>query len=129
MRNREIALLLGLGLFFWVAGTLWYESRGPRIFETTATRYWVNFFLTPIVTATICILILRWRHIAAANWASAMLLVAIPGMLGEAMLLSHFSTLMQRMQVTSAGKYGAFLFATYALVLGIAEIVNLRASR
>jgi hypothetical protein len=44
-------------------------------------------------------------------------------------LLSHFSTLMPRMQVTSAGKYGAFLFATYALVLGIAEIVNLRASR
>ncbi|MGA2535095.1 MAG: DUF5367 family protein [Terracidiphilus sp.] len=129
MRNREIALLLGFGLIFWIAGTLWYESRGQRVFETTATRYWVNFFLTPIVTAAVCIFMLRWRHIAAANWASAMLLVAIPGMLGEAVLLSHFSALMPRMQVSSAGKYGAFLFATYALVLGIAEIVNLRASR
>jgi len=27
------------------------------------------------------------------------------------------------------GKYGAFLFATYALVIGIAEIVTLRATR
>jgi hypothetical protein len=57
-----------------------------------------------------------------------MLLVAIPGMLGEALLLSNFSAMMPRMQPASAGKYGAFLFATYALVLGIAEIVTLRAA-
>jgi hypothetical protein len=36
---------------------------------------------------------------------------------------------MPKMQEASAGKYGAFLFATYALVLGIAETVTLRAAR
>jgi len=129
MRGREIWFLLGFGLVFWIAGTLWYEKRGPLVFETTALRYWVNFVLTPVVTAAICILILRWRQIPAPAWASAMLLIAIPGMLGEAVLLSHFSALMPSMREASAGKYGAFLFATYALVLGIAEVVTLRAGR
>ena len=129
MRGREIALLLVFGVVFWSAGTLWYEVRGPRVFESTAVRYWVNFALTPIVTSAVCIAILRWMHVAPAHWASAMLLVAIPGMLGEAVLLANFSTLMPRMHETSAGRYGAFLFATYALVLSIAEIVALRAGR
>jgi hypothetical protein len=129
MRGREIAVMLVFGAMFWIAGTLWYEWRGSQVFETSAVRYWINFILTPVVTTAVCILILRWRHIEAAQWASAMLLVAIPGMLGEALLLSHFSAMMPRMQPASAGKYGAFLFATYALVLGIAEIVTLRAAK
>ena len=90
-------------------------------------RYWINFALTPIVTSAICILLLRWRRIPAPEWASAMLLIAIPGMVGEAVLLSHFAALMPSMREASAGKYGAFLFATYALVLSFAEIVTLRA--
>jgi hypothetical protein len=129
MRGREIGVLLGFGLVFWIAGTLWYEKRGPLVFETTALRYWVNFVLTPVVTAGICVLILRWRQIPVQQWASAMLLVAIPGMVGEAVLLSNFSALMPSMREASAGRYGAFLFATYALVLGIAEVVTLRAAR
>ena len=57
-----------------------------------------------------------------------MLALSIPGMIGEALVLSHLTTFMPRLQATSGGKYGAFLFATYGLVLGIAEIVTLRAS-
>lgn len=127
MRVREIVLLLTFGLVFWIAGTLWFERTGPRVFETTAIRYWVNFFITPAVSAAGCILILRWRQIPAAGWTTAILLIALPGMFGEAILLSHFSTLMPKMREASAGKYGSFLFATYALVIGIAEIVTLRA--
>jgi hypothetical protein len=129
MRTREIGLLLAFGFVFWIAGTLWFERTGPRVFETTVIRYWINFVITPIVTSAVCILIFKWLHIPASAWASAILLIALPGMFGEALLLSHFSTLMPRMQEASAGKYGAFLFATYALVIGIAEIVTLRATR
>jgi hypothetical protein len=57
-----------------------------------------------------------------------MLLLAIPGMIGEAVVLSHLSTFMPRIHASSGGRYGAFLFATYALVLGIAEVVTLRAT-
>lgn len=128
MRNRDISILLAFGLAFWIVGTLWFERTGPRVFETTAARYWANFFITPVVSTVGCILILRWRHIPASAWTTAILLIALPGMFGEAILLSNFSRLMPGMQQASAGKYGAFLFATYALVITIAEIVTLRAS-
>ena len=126
MKTQDIALFLVFGIVFWVAGTIWYEMRGPLVFETTGVRYWTNFVLTPLVTAGVCILMLRWRHVPNAEWASAALLIAIPGMIGEAVLLSRFGELMPKMQAASAGRYGGFLFATYALVLGIAEVVSIR---
>lgn len=56
-----------------------------------------------------------------------MLLLAIPGMLGEAVVLPHLSAFMPKLHAASGGRYGAFLFATYAVVLGLAEVVTLRA--
>jgi hypothetical protein len=128
MKVHNIALLFVFGLAIWILGTVYYAYRGPAVLETTSLRYWMSFFLSPIVSAAICIAILRWRRISPANWAPAMLLLAIPGMIGEALVLSHLGTFMPRLHATSGGKYGAFLFATYALVLGLAEVVTLRAS-
>ena len=55
-----------------------------------------------------------------------MLLLAIPGMIGEAVVLTHLETFMPRLQAASGGRYAAFLFASYALALTIAETVTLR---
>jgi hypothetical protein len=60
--------------------------------------------------------------IASLLLAHRKLLLAIPGMIGEAVVLSHRGIFMPRLQATSGGRYGAFLFATYALVLGLAEV-------
>jgi hypothetical protein len=128
MRMQDKLLFALFGAAFWVVGTIWYEWRGPHVFETSSQRYWINFVITPIVTAAICIVLLGWRHVPAAEWASAALLIALPGMFGEAVLLSRFSSFMPRMHPETAGKYGAFLFASYALFLTIAEIVTVRAS-
>jgi hypothetical protein len=126
MKAPDVALLLVLGLIIWVAGTIYYAYRGPAILETTSLRYWMAFAQSPIVSALLCVAILLWRHIAPAQWTSAMLLLAIPGMVGEAVVLSNLSTFMPRLHAASGGRYGAFLFATYALVLGVAEVVTLR---
>ncbi|WP_213805669.1 DUF5367 family protein [Granulicella sp. dw_53] len=123
MKVHEKALFLAFGLAFWTLGTLWFEYRGQIILETTKLRYWLSFFLTPVVTAVFCILIFRWRHIPTSQWSSAALMLAIPGMFGEAILLSHLSTFMPALQPSSGGKYGAMLFATYAIVLSAAELV------
>lgn len=117
-----------LGVAFWLAGTILYEFRGHHVFESTTQRYWINFALTPVLTAAICILILKWRHTPRADWALAALLIALPGMFGEAVLLSRFAEFMPHMRPESAGRYGAFLFVTYALFLTIAEIITLRAN-
>ncbi len=127
MNAKESVLLFLLGLTIWILGTVYYAYRGAQLLEATAVRYWVNFIVSPVISAAICFAILRWRHISPSNWAAAMLLLAIPGMIGEAVVLSHLATFMPRLQATSGGRYGAYLFATYAVVLGLAEIVTLRA--
>jgi hypothetical protein len=129
MKRGSVASLLLLGLIIWVAGTILYAYSGPVILETTSIRYWWAFATSPVFSAILCIVILRRRRIPAAHWASAMLLLAIPGMLGEAVVLSNFSTFMPKLHAASGGPYGAFLFTTYALVLALAEIVTLRAQR
>ena len=129
MKAQDVVLLLFLGSSIWIVGTLHYASHGPAVLETTSLHYWRAFIISPIASAILCIGILLWRHIAPAHWASAMLLLAIPGMIGEAVVLSHLSMFMPKLHETSGGRYGAFLFATYALVLGVAEVVTLRAAR
>jgi len=127
MKAQDVTILSTSGLLIWVLGTIYYAYRGPAVLETTPARYWGNFIVSPIASALICIAILEWRRIGPANWASAMLLLAIPGMIGEAAVLTHVTKFMPRIHEVSGGRYGAFLFATYAVVLSIAEIVTLRA--
>jgi len=110
----------------WIVGSIYFAYRGPFILETTTQRYWIAFAISPIFSTALCIAILRWLAVPPANWATAMLLLAIPGMAGEAVVLSHLGTFMPKLHATSGGRYGAFLFATYALVLSIAEVVTLR---
>ena len=126
MKVQDVVLLFALGLAIWVLGTISYANIGPAILETTPARYWRAFVLSPVLSAILCIAILRWRNIPAPHWTSAMLLLAVPGMIGEAVVLSNLSKFMPRLQAASGGKYGAFLFAAYALALGVAEIVTLK---
>jgi len=112
----------------WVAGTVYYANRGPAILETTSLRYWIAFVISPLVSALLCVAILRWRRIAYANWTTAMLLLAIPGIIGEALVLSNLRIFMPKLHAASGGRYGAFLFATYALMLTVAEVMPLRAA-
>jgi hypothetical protein len=128
MKGQDVVLLLIVGLGLWIVGTIYFASYGRAILETTGLRYWGAFALSPVVSVIACIGVLRWRNIPAANWATAMLLLAIPGMIGEAVVLSRFSTFMPKLQAASGGRYGAFLFATYALALALAEAVTLRAT-
>jgi hypothetical protein len=129
MKTQSCIVLFGLGLLIWVLGTVYYAYRGHLVLETTSMRYWISFFISPLVSAILCIAILKLRQVPHRDWVSGMLLLAIPGMIGEAVVLSHLSIFMPRIHASSGGRYGAFLFATYAVALGIAEAVTLRASR
>jgi hypothetical protein len=127
MRTQDKWIFFLFGLVFWALGTLGYEMIGPAVFETGARRYWVNFVLTPIASAAVCILLLAMRHIPAPQWAAASLLISIPGMFGEAVVLSRFGVLMPRMHAETGGRYGALLFASYGVFLAIAEFVTIAA--
>lgn len=128
MKRLDTALLLVIGFAIWLLGTVYYAWRGASIFESSKARYWIAFIASPLLSAILCFAILRWRHIASANWAPAMLLLALPGMVGEVVVLSNFSTFLPKMHAASGARYGAFLFAAYALVLAVAEAVTLAAT-
>jgi hypothetical protein len=128
MRTQTRMMLIALGIIIWVAGSIYYAYRGAQVLETTKARYWISFFISPLVSAILVFGILKLLRIVSTEWASAALLLAIPGMIGEAIVLSHLSTFMPRIQESSGGRYGAFLFATYAVILGIAELVTLNAA-
>jgi len=129
MKSRDILLLILFGSGFWCAGTLFYRVRGPMIFESTSLRYWLNFIFTPIACAAVCILLLKLLRIPARQWAAAALLIALPGMVGEAWMLPRFTVLLPQLHAESGGRLGALLFASYALFLGLCEVVTLLAVR
>jgi len=127
MNSQQCIVLFVLGLLIWTLGSVYYAYVGPQVLETTKLHYWISFWLSPVASTILVVVIFRLLHVAPRNWASAALLIAIPGMIGEAVVLSHLSTFMPRIQESSGGRYGAFLFATYAVVLGVAEFVTLKA--
>jgi hypothetical protein len=127
MKPQNILSLILFGFVFWLLGTLFYRVRGPMVFETTSLRYWINFALTSTVSTAVCILLLKILRLPAQQWPAAALLIALPGMFGEALILSSFTTFMPRMNIGSGGKYGALLFASYALFLTICEFIGLSA--
>lgn len=129
MKPSEVVLFLVLGVVIWGAGTVYFARRGRVVLESTPARYWAAFVITPVASVALCLAILEWRHVSPANWSIAALLLVIPGMVGEALMLSQFRTFMPRLQATSSGKLGAFLFASYALVLAVAEWVSLGAGK
>ena len=126
---KQNLTLLFFGLVFWTAGTLYYQRLGARVFETTAPRFWINFILSPVLSAVVCLALLRMLQVPHSAWASAALLLALPGMFGETILLLHFARWMPNLHPTSAGRYGSFLFAAYGITLALAEAVTLRATR
>jgi hypothetical protein len=129
VKTPDCLILLVLGAAIWAAGTFYFAYAGHRILETTAARYWASFAVAPLLSAAICVFILRWRHVAPSDWAVAMLLLAIPGMIGESVVLTNVSAFMPAISKASGGRYGAMLFATYAVVLSLAEWVSLRPPR
>jgi uncharacterized membrane protein YpjA len=125
MNGHIRLLLLVLGFVIWVVGTIYYGFVGARVLETTPVRYWVSFALSPIVSAVLVFAIVRWLRVAPGDTVAAVVLLALPGMVGEAVVLTHLSTFMPRIQASSGGRYGALLFATYAVVLAIASGLQL----
>ena len=129
MKRKDVILLLLSGILIWIAGTLIYGLRGPQFFETTRMRYWLVFAASSLLSALLCVAILWRRQIPSGAWTTGTLLLVIPGMIGEAVALSHLSFFMPKLHAASAGRYGTFLFATYAVVLGVVEFITLRAQR
>jgi hypothetical protein len=129
MTKQDNVSILLVGFGIWAAATLVYRQVGAYCFEGSALIYWLNIFST----AGLCILafvgLMRWRQIAPQNWLQGVACLALPGMLGEIPILANFAKLMRAMQPETAGRYGAFLFACYSVLIGFAWLMATWAAR
>ncbi|WP_242026814.1 DUF5367 family protein [Phormidium tenue] len=72
---------------------------------------------------------MRWRRIESQDWLQGAVCLALPGMLGEIPILAGFAALMSNMHPETAGRYAAFLFSGYSILLGFAWFVAARGVR
>ncbi|MDE1177993.1 MAG: DUF5367 family protein [Edaphobacter sp.] len=125
MKRPDLVLLLAVGVAFWIIGTIYFSLRGRTILEGRPTVYRTAVLLTAALSSMLCIILFRFMNIPSASWATAMLLIALPGMFGEVIALTNPRIFLPRMQPASAGRYAALLFMTYAVALAIGEFVSL----
>ncbi len=106
MKASQVWILLLAGVAVWLIGTVYFALRGPSILETTALRYGAVFMVTPLCSVLLCVGIMCRMGIPPEMWPQAMLLIALPGMVGEAAVLSRLSAWMPRCNPLQAGAMG-----------------------
>lgn len=72
---------------------------------------------------------MKWRKIEQKNWLEGAICIALSGMLGEIPILAGFSELMSHMQPETAGRYAAFLFGGYSMLMGSAWFMFTKGSQ
>ncbi len=128
MNTRDRVSFVFLGCLVWAAGTLVYRMTGSYFFEGSTAQYWLNVIVTGFLYVAVSLGLLKWRCVKQKDWLQGAICIALPGMLGEIPILSAFSELMGNMQPETAGRYAAFLFGSYASLLGSAWLISTKAN-
>lgn len=128
MNTKDRISFVLLGFLIWAAGTSVYRMAGSYFFEGSSAEYWLNVLVTGILYVAVSLGLLKWRRIEQKDWLQGAICIALPGMLGEIPILSGFSELMSNMQPETAGRYAAFLFGGYALLIGSACLISTKAN-
>lgn len=128
MSRKDGIILFSLGLIIWAIGTLVYRLAGSYFFESSTVGYWLNVIVTGALYSAIGMGLMKWRRIESQYWLHGAMCLALPGMLGEVLVLSTFSELMVNMQPETAGKYGAFLFGGYSCLIGFSWLISIKTS-
>jgi hypothetical protein len=128
MSTKSKLGFITLGLIVWAVATSVYRVIGSSFFEGSAAVYWLNVISTGILYAVVSLGLMKWRKIEQKDWLQGAICIALPGMLGEVPILAGFSQLMSNMQPETAGRYAAFLFGGYSILIGTAWLMSTKAS-
>ncbi len=126
--NDRLSLLL-VGFGIWAAGTVAYRQVGSILFERSVMEYWLNVASTGGLCTLVFVGLMRWRRLEPKDWLQGAICIALPGMVGEIPVLAGFAELMSTMHPATAGRYAAFLFSVYSILLGFAWFMATREVR
>ncbi|MEM1291601.1 MAG: DUF5367 domain-containing protein [Cyanobacteria bacterium P01_H01_bin.162] len=100
---------------------------GSSFFEGSSVGYWLNVIFTGALYIAASLGLMKWRKIERQDWLQGAVCIALPGMLGEVPILVGFSEFMSNMQPETAGRYAAFLFGGYSMLIGTAWLLSAKA--
>ena len=128
MNTKTSLGLVLIGFIIWLTGTLLFHEFGLYFFECSAVEYWFNLISTGVLCAGVSGGLMKWWRIPEKDWWKGAICIALPGMLGEIPILYGFQELMSNMHPETAGRYAAFLFGGYGLLISFAGLVSIKAN-
>jgi hypothetical protein len=129
MNTKDGLSLVLVGFGIWAVATVAYRQVGHVFFERSVMVYWLNVVSTGGLYTLVFLGLMRWRRIEVKDWLQGAICIALPGMLGEIPILASFAELMSNMHPETAGRYAAFLFSGYSILLSFAWFMAARGVR
>src|SRR5262245_31026438 len=96
-----------LGVVLWAGGTLLYRNLGTMLFESGLIVYWTNFAVTVVAFCAVFMQSASRRKIPREHWPTTALLMAVPGLFGEAITLLQFAAILPALRTETAASYAA----------------------
>lgn len=111
-------LLAGIGFGIWLGATMLFRVAGHLFFFYENTAFIIGLWIvTAIALIGVAVGIFRWQKIAPEHRYQAAILLALPGMLGDAIAVQLFPMVFPNMNVDADGAFAAWLLWAYASVL------------
>ncbi len=111
-------LLAGIGSSIWLAATIVFRLAGHLFFlidnPTLIMSLWIAAFISLWIVIEI---IFRWRKLQGLQFFEAAVLLALPGMIADAISVHFFTIVFPNMAIAADGPFAAWLLWAYSTVL------------
>lgn len=102
------------GVAAWLLATAFYAAFGGSLLESAFWFYALNATLIAVGYGLLFVAVAKLRRVPCRKRALPALVFALPGVIGAAVVLSHFGQLFPSLGQASLGRYGAYLFVGFA---------------
>ncbi len=111
-------LFIAIGVAVWLLATSVMRAGGHLILrDDDPTVLFALWLATALALFLLAQAIFRWRNLRRAERFEAATLLALPGMLLDALAVEFYASVFPNMPLSSAGSFGAWLLLAYASVL------------
>lgn len=119
--SKQDGLVYGVaGLLAWTAATAYYAAFGGALLERAFWFYAVNAFLAGGATTFLFHAAVSLARTPQRRRPLMAAVFTAPGLVLGGALLAFLTDVFPHMQPVSVGRYGAFMFVGYALVVAAA---------
>jgi hypothetical protein len=126
LSDKDILIYAAVGFSVWLNGAVTFHFGGRTLFES---GIWVTVLVALVIAVSICLIFrstMRWRKTGETQAVSVAVVMALPGLFGEAVRQTIFSWA-TGLKVSTAPAFAATIFFGNAVLLTYAVIKARRA--